>query len=170
MNNEPPRHENLTQMCLNHKTNQHKLSVLLRNGFGTINITKKTILQKRQSIQNDLVTVEYPSTSNAKGNTTLFPRSIKWTVRLRNLTVTSYLYCRLFKKCKERVIFDQLYEFSLNFLRDNLSGFPKGNSCATALLKTCEDITTILDSKEHTAAAITIDLSKAFGISLGHIT
>ena len=66
----------------------------------------------------------------------------------------------------ERVIFDQLYEFSLNFLSENLSGFLKGHSCTTALLKTFEDIRKKLDSSEH-SAAITIDLSKAFD-SINH--
>ena len=42
MKNEPPRQENLTCMCLNHNTNQHKL----RNGLGTINTTKKPIFKK----------------------------------------------------------------------------------------------------------------------------
>ena len=65
-------------------------------------------------------------------------------------------------KIAERVIFDQLYEFSLNFLNGNLSGFLKGHSCATALLKTCEDIRENLDSSE-----FTIDLSKAFD-SINH--
>ena len=69
-------------------------------------------------------------------------------------------------KIAERVIFDQLYEFSLNFLSGNLSGFLKGHSCTTALLKTCEDIRENLDSSEY-SAAITIDLSKAFD-SINH--
>ena len=69
-------------------------------------------------------------------------------------------------KIAERVIFDQLYEFSLHFLSGNLSGFLKGHSCTTALLKTCEDIRANLDSSEH-SAAITIDLSKAFD-SINH--
>ena len=66
----------------------------------------------------------------------------------------------------ERVIFDQLYEFSLHFFSGNLSGFLKGHLCTTALLKTCEDIRASLDSSEH-SAAITIDLSKAFD-SINH--
>ena len=73
MNNEPPPEENLTRICLNHNTNQHKLNVLVRNGSGTINTTKKPILQKKQSISNDLVTAEYPATSSAKGKPLLFP-------------------------------------------------------------------------------------------------
>ena len=44
MKNEPPREENFTRMRLNHNTNQHKLNVLVRNGSGTINTTKKPIL------------------------------------------------------------------------------------------------------------------------------
>ena len=69
-------------------------------------------------------------------------------------------------KIAERVIFDQLYEFCLDFLSGNLSGFLKGHSCTTSLLKTCEDIRKNLDSREH-SAAITIDLSKAFD-SINH--
>ena len=69
-------------------------------------------------------------------------------------------------KVAERVIFDQLYEFSLDFLSGNLSGFLKGHSCTTALLKTFEDIRKKLDCSEH-SAAITIDLSKAFD-SINH--
>ena len=69
-------------------------------------------------------------------------------------------------KIAERVIFDQLYEFSLDFLSGNLSGFLKRHSCTTALLKTCEDIRENLDSGEY-SAAITIDLSKAFD-SINH--
>ena len=74
--------ENLTHMCLNHGANQHKLNFRLRNGFRTINASKRPISQKRQSIQNDLVTAEYPATSNAEVKPPLFLRSIKWTVRL----------------------------------------------------------------------------------------
>ena len=66
----------------------------------------------------------------------------------------------------ERVIFDQLYEFSLNFLSGSLSGFLIGHSRTTALLKTCEDIRENLDSSKY-SAAITIDLSKAFD-SINH--
>ena len=69
-------------------------------------------------------------------------------------------------KITKRVIFDQLYEFSLDFLSGNLSGFLKGHSCTTALLKICEDIRENFDSNEH-SAAITIDLSKAFD-SINH--
>ena len=69
-------------------------------------------------------------------------------------------------KIAERVIFDQLYEFCLDFLSGNLSGFLKGHSYTTALLKTCEDIRKNLDSREH-SAAITIDLCKAFD-SINH--
>ena len=61
-------------------------------------------------------------------------------------------------KIAERVFFHQLYEFSFNFLSGNLSGFQKGHSGATVLLKTCREN---LDSSEH-SAAITTDLSKAF--------
>ena len=70
-------------------------------------------------------------------------------------------------KMAERVIFDQLHEFSLNFVSGNLSGFLKEHSCTTtALLKTCEDIRENLDSSEY-SAAITVDLSKAFD-SINH--
>ena len=66
----------------------------------------------------------------------------------------------------ERVIFDQLYEFPLDFLSGILSGFLKGHSCTTAVIKICEDIRPNLDSNEY-FAAITIDLSKTFD-SINH--
>ena len=69
------------------------------------------------------------------------------------------MYCQLFQQEKK-----ELYSTSfMNFLRDYL--LLKGHLFGTALLKTCEDITTSLNSKEHTAA-VTIDLSRAFKISL----
>ena len=55
MKKEPPRQLSLTHMCLHPNTNQRKLNFLLRNGFKTINKSKKPIFQKRQSIQNYLV-------------------------------------------------------------------------------------------------------------------
>ena len=73
------------------------------------------------------------------------------------------MYCQLFQKEKR-----EFYSTSfMNFPRNNL--LLKGYLCATAILKTCEGITTSLNSKEHTAA-VTIDLSRVFKINLGHIT
>ena len=101
------------------------------------------------------------------GKSLLSLRSTKKIARLSNLITVLYLCYRLFQsKIAERVIFDQLYEFCLDFLSGNLSGFLKGHSCTTALLKTCEDIRKNLDSREH-SAAITIDLSEAFD-SINH--
>jgi len=73
------------------------------------------------------------------------------------------MYCQLFQTEKR-----ELYSTGfMNFPRNNL--LLKGHLCATAILKTCEGITTSLNSKEHTAA-VTIDLSRIFKINLGHIT
>ena len=52
-------------------------------------------------------------------------------------------------KVAERVIFDELYEFPLDFLSGSLSGFLKGHSCTTAVIKICEDIRANLDSNEY---------------------
>ena len=51
--------------------------------------------------------------------------------------------------------------FSTSVLSDGLSGFLKGHSCTTALLKVTEDFRATLDDKEP-CAAIAVDLSKAF--------
>ena len=45
--------------------------------------------------------------------------------------------------------------------RPNLSGYIKGHSCCTALLKMTEDWRTSLD-KRGVVAVVTVDLSKAF--------
>ena len=64
-------------------------------------------------------------------------------------------------KIFERVQHDQTLVFSKSVLSDRLSGFLKGHSCTTALLKMTEDFRATLDNKEH-CAAIAVDLSKAF--------
>jgi len=69
------------------------------------------------------------------------------------LTALSKLY--------EKVLFDQIYEAFYWRLSPNLSGFLKGHSCCTALLKLTEDWRACLDRRE-AVAAVAIDLSKAF--------
>ena len=51
--------------------------------------------------------------------------------------------------------------FNILILSDSLSGFLKGHSCATALLKMTEDFRASLYNKDH-CIAIAVDLSKAF--------
>lgn len=64
-------------------------------------------------------------------------------------------------KLYEKVLFDQIYEAFYWRLSPNLSGFLKGHSCCTALLKLTEDWRACLDRRE-AVAAVAIDLSKAF--------
>ena len=64
-------------------------------------------------------------------------------------------------KYNEKVLFDKIYETFYWRLSRNLSGFFKGHSCCTALLKLTEDWRTCLDRRE-AVAAVVIDLSKAF--------
>ena len=59
-----------------------------------------------------------------------------------------------------------MLHFSKLILSDSLSGFLKGHSCATALLKMTEDVRASLDKKYH-CIAIAVDLSKAFD-SISH--
>ena len=54
-----------------------------------------------------------------------------------------------------------MYDFAKLILSDSLSGFLKGHSCATALLKMTDDFRASLDNKDH-CIAIAVDLSKAF--------
>ena len=58
-------------------------------------------------------------------------------------------------------MFDQIYEAFYWRLPPNLSGFLKGHSCCTALLKLTEDWRAYLDRRE-AVAAVAIHLSKAF--------
>ena len=59
-----------------------------------------------------------------------------------------------------------MYDFAKLILSDSLSGFLKGHSCATALLKMTNDFRASLDIKAH-YIAIAVDLSKAFD-SISH--
>ena len=58
------------------------------------------------------------------------------------------------------MLFDQIYEAFYWRLSPNLSGFLKGHSCRTALLKLTEDWRARLDRRE-AVAAVAINLSKA---------
>ena len=57
-------------------------------------------------------------------------------------------------------------DFAKLILGDSLSGFLKGHSCATALLKMTDDFRASLDNKDH-CIATAVDLSKAFD-SISH--
>ena len=59
------------------------------------------------------------------------------------------------------MLLDQIYEAFYWRLSPNLSGFLKGHSCCTALLKLTEDWRACLDRRE-AVAAVAIDRSKAF--------
>ena len=54
-----------------------------------------------------------------------------------NYRPVSVLTC--FSKMFERVLHDHMYDFAKLILSDSLSGFLKGHSCATALLKMTND-------------------------------
>ena len=60
-------------------------------------------------------------------------------------------------------MYNQLYNYfvSRRLLSDSLSGFLKGHSCCTSLLKITEDWREALDERQ-TVSAVSIDLSKAF--------
>ena len=58
-------------------------------------------------------------------------------------------------------MFDQLYASFAPTLSSNMSGFLKGHSCATSLIKLTDDWRSALDEKKETGV-IAIDLSKAF--------
>ena len=64
-------------------------------------------------------------------------------------------------KLFEKVMFDQLYASFAPILSSNMSGFLKGHSCATALIKLTDDWRCALDEKKE-VGVIAIDLSKAF--------
>ena len=58
-------------------------------------------------------------------------------------------------------MFDQLCASFAPILSSNMSGFLKGHSCATALIKLKDDWRSALDEKKETGV-VAIDLSKAF--------
>ena len=64
-------------------------------------------------------------------------------------------------KLLEKVMYDQLYDVFKSKCSLNMSGFLRGHSCCTALLKMVDDWILALDFKEITGS-IAIDLSKAF--------
>ena len=65
-------------------------------------------------------------------------------------------------KVFEKLKFDQLYCHFSPLFSENMSGFFRGHSCCSALLKLTEDWRLALDSKKD-LGVIAIDLSKAFG-------
>ena len=73
-----------------------------------------------------------------------------------NYRLVSVLTC--FSKIFERVLHDQKNDFAKLILGDSLSGFLKGHSCATALLKMTDDFRDSLDNKDH-CIATAVDLS-----------
>ena len=64
-------------------------------------------------------------------------------------------------KVFEKLQFDQLYSIFTPVFSDNMSGFLRGHSCCSALLKLTDDWRQALDNKKD-VAVIAIDLSKAF--------
>ena len=64
-------------------------------------------------------------------------------------------------KIYEKVIADQVYADFHNRISSNLSGYLKGHSCCTALMKMTEDWRTSLDGRE-SVVSVAVDLSKAF--------
>ena len=75
-----------------------------------------------------------------------------------NYRPVSILTC--ISKVFEKIQYDQIFTFVSDLLSDNLSGFLKGHSCTTALLKMTEDFRASLDDNKH-CVAVAIDLSKA---------
>ena len=65
-------------------------------------------------------------------------------------------------KIYEKIIFDQIYTVFHEKLSPNLSGYLKGHSCCTALLKMTEDWRPASLDKRETVAAVAVDLSKTF--------
>ena len=64
-------------------------------------------------------------------------------------------------KLFEKVKFNKLYERFSPIFWDNMSGFLRGHSCATALIKLTDDWRIALDQKKE-VGTVAIDLSKAF--------
>lgn len=64
-------------------------------------------------------------------------------------------------KIDENIMYDQVYNAFQPRFSSNLSGYLKGHSCCSALLKMTEYWCASLDQKE-SLAVISIDLSKAF--------
>ena len=67
----------------------------------------------------------------------------------------------ILSKVLERVLFNQLCGYFAPMLGSQLSGFRRGHSCTTALLKMTEDWRWALDRGD-SVAAVAVDLSKAF--------
>ena len=64
-------------------------------------------------------------------------------------------------KVFEKVKYDQLYSVFTSIFSDNMSGFLRGHSCCSALLKLTDDWRLALDKKKD-VGVVAIDLSKAF--------
>ena len=79
-------------------------------------------------------------------------------------SVSNYRSCSVLSiipKIVEKVMFDQLYDVFQPLFSSNMSGFLRGHSCCTTLVKMVDDRRLALNSKKVTGS-IAIDLSKAF--------
>lgn len=77
-------------------------------------------------------------------------------VNYRPITVLSCIP-KLFEKSK----YDQLYDCFSPIFSSNMSGFLRGHSCATALIKMTDDLRRALHQNKD-VGVVTVDLSKAF--------
>ena len=110
------------------------------------------------NLMNHCITVNAWSSLWKRSNVTPLYKKDS-TMDKTNYRPVSVLTC--LSKIFERVQYDQMFNFAKSVLSDSLSGFLKGHSCATALLKVTEDFRVSLDNKDH-RVAIAVDLSKAF--------
>ena len=79
-------------------------------------------------------------------------------------SVSNYRSCSVLSiipKIVGKVMFDQLYDVFQPLFSSNMSGFLRGHSCCTTLVKMVDDRRLALNSKKVTGS-IAIDLSKAF--------
>ena len=99
------------------------------------------------NLMNHCITVNaWPSLWKRSNVTPLYKKDS--TLDKTNCRPVSVLTC--FSKIFERVQYDQMFNFAKS--PPSLSGFLKGHSCATALLKMTEDFRVSLDNKDHCVA------------------
>ena len=101
------------------------------------------------------------ASGHVNGNLVTSPLSIRKTTKHLRQIIALLVSYQLYPRCLRNYNLIRLYSVFTPVFSDNMSGFLRGHSCCSALLKLTDDWRQALDNKKD-VAVIAIDLPKAF--------